>query len=36
MLRACRVDASCKVSGRVPNLSHDVFVFVKIDAIDAR
>ena len=36
LLRACRVGASCKVSGSVLNLSHDVFVFVKIDSISAK
>jgi hypothetical protein len=33
-LRAsCTVGQSCKVSGSVLNLSHDVFVYVKIDSI---
>ena len=36
LLRACRVGASCRVSGSVLNLSHDVFVFVKIDSISAK
>jgi hypothetical protein len=36
LLRACRVGASCKVSGSVLNLSHDVFVFVRIDSISAK
>ena len=36
LLRACRVGASCRVSGSVLNLSHDVYVFVRIDSISAR
>jgi hypothetical protein len=36
LLRTCRVGAPCRVSGSVRNLSHDLFVFVRIDSISAR
>ncbi len=36
LLDACRVGASCKVTGSVLNLSHDVFVYVKIDSLSSR
>jgi hypothetical protein len=36
LLRTCRVGASCRVAGAVLNLSHDVFVFVRIDSISAK
>jgi hypothetical protein len=35
LLGSCRVGASCKVSGSVLNLSHDDFLFVRIDSISA-
>jgi hypothetical protein len=36
LLGSCRVGASCKVTGSVLNLSHDVFVYVTIDSISAK
>jgi hypothetical protein len=36
LLGACRVRASCKVSGSVLNLSHDVYVYVRIGAISPK
>jgi hypothetical protein len=36
LLRACRVGSVCKVSGSVLNLSHDLFVYVKIDAMSRK
>ena len=36
LLRACRVGAFCRVSGSVLNLSHDVYVYVKIDSISTK
>ena len=32
----CRVGRSCRVSGLVLNLSHDVYVYVRVDSIQAQ
>jgi hypothetical protein len=33
LLGVCRVGKSCRVSGLVLNLSHDVYVYVRVDSI---